>query len=54
VRTDATEAGVTAIINTGFSPAFLTAWCYWVEQLDEPERIHLSYLVSGWVALALR
>jgi saccharopine dehydrogenase-like NADP-dependent oxidoreductase len=41
-------AGVTAIVNTGIFPGIsnsMVRQC--VEQLDEPERIHLSYLVSG-------
>ncbi len=47
-RAQAQAAGVTAIINTGIFPGIsnsMVRLC--VEQLDEPERIHLSYLVSG-------
>ena len=44
----AVAAGVTAIINTGIFPGIsnsMVRQC--VEQFDEPEKIHLSYLVSG-------
>lgn len=44
----AQAAGVTAIVNTGVFPGISNSMvrsC--VEQLDVPERIHLSYLVSG-------
>lgn len=44
----AVEAGVTAIINTGIFPGIsnsMVRQC--VEQFDQPEKIHLSYLVSG-------
>lgn len=44
----AQAAEVTAIVNTGIFPGIsnsMVRQC--VEQLDEPERIHLSYLVSG-------
>jgi len=47
-RTSAENAGVTAIINTGIFPGIsnsMVRQC--AEQLDEPERIHLSYLVGG-------
>ncbi len=47
-RDEALETGVTAIINTGIFPGIsnsMVLQC--VEQLDEPECIHLSYLVSG-------
>ncbi|MBW4665495.1 MAG: saccharopine dehydrogenase NADP-binding domain-containing protein [Chroococcus sp. CMT-3BRIN-NPC107] len=47
-RSLAEAAGVTAIINTGIFPGIsnsMVRQC--VEQLDEAERIHLSYLVSG-------
>lgn len=44
----ALSAGVTAIINTGIFPGISNSMVrQGVEQLDEPERIHLSYLVSG-------
>lgn len=47
-RDDALSAGVTAIINTGIFPGISNSIVrQGVEQLDEPERIHLSYLVSG-------
>ncbi|WP_414527537.1 saccharopine dehydrogenase family protein [Nodularia chucula] len=44
----AVQAGVTAIINTGIFPGIsnsMVRQC--VEQFDQPEKIHLSYLVSG-------
>lgn len=44
----AVAADVTAIINTGIFPGIsnsMVRQC--VEQLDQPENIHLSYLVSG-------
>jgi len=44
----AQAAGVTAIVNTGIFPGIsnsMVRQC--VEQFDEPEKIHLSYLVSG-------
>ncbi|WP_414563834.1 MULTISPECIES: saccharopine dehydrogenase family protein [unclassified Anabaena] len=44
----AVAAGVTAIINTGIFPGIsnsMVRQC--VEQFDQPEKIHLSYLVSG-------
>ena len=44
----AVAAGVTAIINTGIFPGIsnsMVRQC--AEQFDEPEKIHLSYLVSG-------
>jgi len=47
-RDDAVSAGVTAIVNTGIFPGISNSMVrQGVEQLDEPERIHLSYLVSG-------
>lgn len=45
---DALNAGVTAIVNTGIFPGIsnsIARQC--VEQFDEPEQIHLSYVVSG-------
>lgn len=47
-KSAAEAAGVTAIVNTGIFPGIsnsMVRQC--VEQLDQPERIHLSYLVSG-------
>ena len=47
-RSQAEKAGVTAIINTGIFPGIsnsMVRQC--VEQLDESDRIHLSYLVGG-------
>ncbi|MBW4555509.1 MAG: saccharopine dehydrogenase NADP-binding domain-containing protein [Trichormus sp. ATA11-4-KO1] len=44
----AVAAGVTAIINTGIFPGIsnsMVRQC--IEQFDQPEKIHLSYLVSG-------
>ena len=47
-RSDAEASDVTAIINTGIFPGISNSMVLRdVEQLDEPERIHLSYLVSG-------
>ena len=47
-RDDAVSAGVTAIVNTGIFPGISNSMVrQGVEHLDEPERIHLSYLVSG-------
>lgn len=45
---DAVNADVTAIVNTGIFPGIsnsMVRQC--VEQFDEPEKIHLSYVVSG-------
>ena len=44
----AVEKGITAVINTGIFPGIsnsMVRQC--VEQFDEPEKIHLSYVVSG-------
>ena len=44
----AVEKGVTAVVNTGIFPGIsnsMVRQC--VEQFDEPEKIHLSYIVSG-------
>lgn len=47
-RDKAMSAGVTAIVNTGVFPGISNSMVrQGVEQLDEAERIHLSYLVSG-------
>lgn len=44
----AEAAGVTAIINTGIFPGISNSMVrHDVEQLDEAEQIHLSYVVSG-------
>ncbi|MEH2320236.1 saccharopine dehydrogenase family protein [Nostoc sp.] len=44
----AAAAGVTAIINTGIFPGISNSMVrQGVEQFDQPEKIHLSYLVSG-------
>lgn len=44
----ASAAGVTAIVNTGIFPGISNSMVRRdVEQLDEAERIHLSYVVSG-------
>lgn len=44
----AAEAGVTAIVNTGIFPGISNSMVrQGVEQFDKPEKIHLSYLVSG-------
>lgn len=47
-KPSAEAAGVTAIINSGIFPGISNSMVRQdVEQLDEPERIHLSYVVSG-------
>jgi len=44
----ATNAGVTAIVNTGIFPGISNSMVLQdVEQLDEADRIHLSYVVAG-------
>lgn len=44
----AVEAGVTAIINTGIFPGISNSLVrQGIEQFEQPEKIHLSYLVSG-------
>lgn len=44
----AAAAGVTAIINTGIFPGVSNSMVrQGVEQFDKPEKIHLTYLVSG-------
>ncbi|NMG08204.1 saccharopine dehydrogenase NADP-binding domain-containing protein [Brasilonema sp. UFV-L1] len=44
----AVSAGITAIINTGIFPGISNSMVrQGVEQFDTPEKIHLSYLVSG-------
>ncbi|MCF2145544.1 saccharopine dehydrogenase NADP-binding domain-containing protein [Desmonostoc muscorum LEGE 12446] len=44
----AASAGVTAIINTGIFPGISNSIVrQGVEQFEQPEKIHLSYLVSG-------
>ncbi len=47
-RAEAEAAGVTAIINTGIFPGISNSMVrQGVERLDEVEKIHLSYVVSG-------
>jgi saccharopine dehydrogenase-like NADP-dependent oxidoreductase len=47
-REAAAEKGVTAIVNSGIFPGVSNSMVrHDVEQLDEAERIHLSYLVAG-------
>jgi saccharopine dehydrogenase-like NADP-dependent oxidoreductase len=47
-RDRAQEAGVTAILNTGIFPGISNSMVrQGVEQLDETEKIHLSYVVAG-------
>jgi saccharopine dehydrogenase-like NADP-dependent oxidoreductase len=47
-QSDAEKAGITAIVNTGIFPGISNSIVrQGVEQLDETERIHLSYVVSG-------
>ncbi|KAB8330954.1 NAD-dependent epimerase/dehydratase family protein [Scytonema tolypothrichoides VB-61278] len=44
----AVAAGVTAVVNTGIFPGISNSMVrQGVEQFDTPEKIHLSYLVSG-------
>ncbi|MEO3707287.1 saccharopine dehydrogenase family protein [Trichormus azollae] len=44
----AIDAGVTAIINTGIFPGISNSLVrQGIEQFEQPEKIHLSYLVSG-------
>ncbi|ADI66157.1 saccharopine dehydrogenase family protein [Trichormus azollae] len=44
----AVDAGVTAIINTGIFPGISNSLVLQgIEQFEKPEKIHLSYLVSG-------
>lgn len=45
---EAAAAGVTAILNTGVFPGISNSMVrQGIEQLDEAEKIHLSYLVAG-------
>jgi saccharopine dehydrogenase-like NADP-dependent oxidoreductase len=47
-RPAAQQAGITAIINTGIFPGISNSMVRLdVEQLDNPETIHLSYIVAG-------
>jgi saccharopine dehydrogenase-like NADP-dependent oxidoreductase len=47
-RDAAASAGVTAIVNSGIFPGISNSMVrHDVEQLDEAERIHLSYVVAG-------
>jgi saccharopine dehydrogenase-like NADP-dependent oxidoreductase len=47
-REEATAAGVTAILNTGVFPGISNSMVrQGIEQLDEAETIHLSYLVAS-------
>jgi saccharopine dehydrogenase-like NADP-dependent oxidoreductase len=47
-KEQAAAAGVTAIINTGIFPGISNSMVrQGIEQFDEAEKIHLSYLVSG-------
>lgn len=48
LKSAATEAGVTAIVNTGIFPGISNSMVRQdVESLDQAERIHLSYVVAG-------
>lgn len=48
LRDAAQDAGVTAIINSGVFPGISNSMVrQGIEQLDLPERIHLSYVVAG-------
>ncbi len=45
---EAIKSGVTAILNTGIFPGISNSMVrQGVEQLDNPEKIHLSYVVAG-------
>lgn len=45
---EAKEAGITAVLNTGIFPGISNSMVkQGVEQFDEPETIHLSYIVAG-------
>jgi saccharopine dehydrogenase-like NADP-dependent oxidoreductase len=47
-REQAQEAGITAILNTGVFPGISNSMVkQGIEQLDEAETIHLSYVVAG-------
>lgn len=47
-REEAKQAGVTAVLNTGVFPGISNSMVrQGVEQLDEAETIHLSYVVAG-------
>lgn len=47
-NTAAQQAGITAIVNTGIFPGISNSMVrQTVEQLDQAERIHLSYVVGG-------
>jgi saccharopine dehydrogenase-like NADP-dependent oxidoreductase len=47
-KSAAEEAGITAIVNTGIFPGISNSMVReGVEQFEQAERIHLSYLVSG-------
>ncbi|MGQ4648526.1 saccharopine dehydrogenase NADP-binding domain-containing protein [Lyngbya aestuarii] len=44
----ATTAGITAIVNSGIFPGISNSMVrHDVERLDQPEKIHLSYVVAG-------
>lgn len=48
LRDEAKQAGITAVLNTGIFPGIsnsLVRLC--IEQLDVPQDVHLSYVVSG-------
>ena len=45
---EAVQSGTTAILNTGIFPGISNSMVrQGVEQLDEPDKIHLSYVVAG-------
>ena len=47
-RDEAIKSGVTAILNTGIFPGISNSMVRQaVEQLDNPDKIHLSYVVAG-------
>lgn len=48
LRSAAQKAGITAVVNTGVFPGISNSMVrLGVEQLDVPEQIHLSYVVTG-------
>jgi saccharopine dehydrogenase-like NADP-dependent oxidoreductase len=48
LQSKAQQAGITAVVNTGIFPGISNSMVRQnVEQLDQPESIHLSYVVGG-------
>lgn len=47
-QTEAQQAGITAVLNTGIFPGISNSMVKQsVEAFDDPQRIHLSYIVAG-------